>query len=110
MTIQATLSFVYRHSKLFLSAICIVFITGLFLFGTSTKDRHVSASTHNEKYFKCIAIEKDDTLWGIAEHYISEEYTSIDAYIEEVMHINGLTSEKIYCGATLIIPYYAPPQ
>lgn len=110
MTIQAVLSFVYKHSKLILSAICIIFIVGLFLFGDSAKDRHVSASTYNEKYFKCIDIQEDDTLWGIAEDYISEEYTSVDAYIQEVMHINGLTSEKIYCGATLIVPYYAPPQ
>lgn len=110
MTVQASLSFIYRHSKLLLSAIGIAFIISLFLFGVSAKDRHASASTHNEKYFKCIDIEADDTLWAIAESYISEEYTSVDAYIEEVMSINGLTSEKIYCGATLIIPYYAPPQ
>lgn len=110
MNIRSTIYFIHRHYKLIITAIGIILALSLFFTGTASKDRNVNASTHNEKYFKCITIEEDDTLWSIAGDYISEEYDSIDDYIQEVMSINNLSNEKIYCGATLVIPYYASPK
>lgn len=68
------------------------------------------ASTLNEKYYQCITLEENTSLWNIADSYCSEEYDSYDEYIAEVKHINNLTDDTIYSGACLVIPYYAPPQ
>lgn len=110
MTIKASVLFIHRHYKLILAAIAIVLAAGLFFAGVGDREHSVNASTHNEKYFKCIDVEYSDTLWSIAEDNISEEYASVEDYIAEVKSINGLTSDKIYSGATLVIPYYAAPQ
>ena len=58
------------------------------------------------KYYKSILIEKGDTLWTIAERYISEEYASKTNYIEEVKHMNNLRTDEIHAGNYLVIPYY----
>lgn len=59
------------------------------------------------KYYTSVQIEKGDSLWSIAQEYISEEYESIDEYINEVMNINHLATDKIYEGNYLCIPYYS---
>lgn len=110
MTLKYPLLFFHRHYKLFLIVIGAVMIITLFMLGASEKDRNVNASTHNEKYFMCISVDADDTLWSIAEEYMSEEYSSVDDYIDEVKSINNLTGDKIYSGASLVIPYYASPK
>lgn len=110
MTLQSTALFIHRHYKLVLISIGAALIIFLFIFGVSSNLRNVNASTHNEKYFKCIDIEADDTLWSIAEEYMTEEYSSTEEYIDEIKSINNLMSDKIYSGATLVIPYYASPK
>ena len=60
------------------------------------------------KDFICIEISEGDTLWSIADTYISEEYSSVDEYVKEVKELNNLSSDKIFCGATLVVPYFAP--
>lgn len=108
MTLKLPL-FIHRNYRLVLTLIVGAIII-LFFFGASSNLRNVNASTHDEKYFKCISIETDDTLWSIADEYITEEYSSVQDYIDEVMSINNLNSDKIYSGATLVIPYYASPK
>lgn len=110
MTLRYPLLFIHRHYRLILVTLGAIMIITMFMFGVSAKDRTVNASTYNEKYFKCIDIDDDDTLWTIAEEYMTEDYSSIDEYIDEVKSINDLTSDKIYSGASLVIPYYASPQ
>lgn len=94
--------------KLSVVAICFAIMLGVFLFGSFGDAGKVSASTANQKYFICIDIEEGDTLWSIADLYISEEYSSVDEYVAEVKELNDLSSDKIFCGATLVVPYYAP--
>ncbi len=92
----------------FLVAVIISIILGVFIISGLKDTGRVSASTSNQKYFICIEIGEGDTLWSIADIYISEEYLCVDDYIEEIKELNGLTNDKIYCGATLVVPYYAP--
>lgn len=99
------LSLLVINSKALFLLTCILLIAGVMIW--SPKKDNPKASTVNEKYFKCIYISADDTLWSIAEENMTEEYDSINEYIKEVKEINNLSSDKIYCGATLIIPYYA---
>ena len=94
--------------KIIILMICFVMFLGVCFFSRFNNTGKVSASTSNQKYFVCIDIEEGDTLWSIADTYISEEYSSLDEYVEEIMELNALTDDKIYCGATLVVPYYAP--
>lgn len=59
------------------------------------------------KYFTSIEIEQGDTLWEIALHYMSDEYPSAEAYIDEVMSLNSLHDDRICAGQFLMVPYYA---
>lgn len=60
----------------------------------------------SSKYYKSICVEKGDTLYSIAKENISSEYKNIDQYINEVKHMNHLTSDNIHTGCYIIIPYY----
>lgn len=79
------------------------------IFGVNNKKQNPEAATSNQKYYTCITIDEDETLWTIAEEHYSEEYDSYQEYIDEVKFINNLSDDTIYHGAKLVIPYYAAP-
>lgn len=60
----------------------------------------------DQKYFKSILIEKGDSLWSIAQSNISSEWKSVEAYIDEIMELNKLSSDIIHEGNYISIPYY----
>lgn len=102
-----------RHSaknKILLLVISFSIVLTLALVGSSVAAAgKSSASDQNalaKKYYTSILIQDGDSLWSIAEQYRSEEYSSLQDYIHEVVEINGLTSETIYSGQYLTIPYY----
>ncbi|MDD6135566.1 MAG: LysM peptidoglycan-binding domain-containing protein [Lachnospiraceae bacterium] len=103
---HTVISFIHKHSNIIIAATIAFMFLGIFMFGSVRK---AGAATHNVKYYTCINIEANDTLWSIADSYITDEYNSIDQYIAEVKSINNLSSDKIYYGATLVVPYYAAP-
>lgn len=49
-------------------------------------------------------VHSGDTLWGIADTYMNESFSSHQEYIHEVMRANGLNSSRIYDGQLIIIP------
>ncbi len=59
-----------------------------------------------KKYYTCITIETGDSLYKIAETYMSDEYESIDQYISEIKQINGMICNDLEQGEYLTIPYY----
>lgn len=59
------------------------------------------------KYYTSIEVEKGDTLWSIANEYMSAEYDSVQAYIDEVKELNRLGADDIHSGQYLMIPYYS---
>jgi LysM domain. len=65
------------------------------------------AENQKSKYYTSIQIQEGDSLWSIADKYISSEYETIQYYIEEVKSINHLTDEHINEGLFLTIPYYS---
>ena len=50
-------------------------------------------------------LQEGDTLWGIAEEYMDESYSSIEEYIIELKKINNLDSDEIHEGSYLMIAY-----
>ena len=80
---------------------CTISMSG---FRSNAKDDSTAVSY---KYYKSITVANNDTLWSIAETYMDEQhYDCINDYIEEVKHMNDLTSDVIHYGEYLIIPYY----
>ena len=85
-----------------------IFLTtgGIFSYANA-KTQKESDTPATYKYYTSIRIESGDTLNSIARNYISKEYESTDAYINEVMQMNALENEIIHAGQFLIIPYYS---
>lgn len=48
-----------------------------------------------------------NTLWGLADSYMGENFDNHQDYIEEVMRANGMDRAFVYAGQLLIIPYEA---
>lgn len=71
------------------------------------KTVHAQSESDTAKYFTSILIEPGDTLWEIAKDNMTEEYKSINQYIDEVKFTNNLYSDDITAGCYLLIPYYA---
>lgn len=81
----------------------LVFISGFFISKSLAKEEE--SSTY--KYYTSVRIEHGDTLWSIAEKYISNEYESIYAYIRELKRMNNLNSDDIVAGQNITIAYYS---
>lgn len=70
------------------------------------EDNSVTADLSGNKCFKSIVLEYGDTLWGIAAEYKGGYYECTQDYIDEVMSMNHLTTDKIHAGQYLTVPYY----
>lgn len=72
-----------------------------------------SANTGSEemsfKYYTGITVQRDETLWSIADRYIDyDQYDSRQDYIEEVCSINRLEdADGLTEGQRIIVPYYS---
>lgn len=93
-------------SGLFVLAVILIFsiiANGSF---AKAEDNIKTEGDGQKKYYKSILIEYGDTLWGIAEEYKDLHYESVRDYIDEVIRINNLKTDKIHAGRYLTIPYY----
>lgn len=82
-----------------------VFILGLICGGRMVNASKPEQNTH--KYYKEVRVDRGETLWDIANDYMTDEYRSTEAYIEEVCEINSISGTEIYYGQRLMIPYYS---
>lgn len=92
-----------RKKTYFLFLLLIIFIFSICITGFSRVEANPSI---HQKYFTNITIEEGDTLWTIAETNITEEYTSVKEYIEEIKEINHLKGDEITEGRHIVIPHY----
>lgn len=81
-----------------------IFASGFFITKSFAKEEN---STPNYKYYTSIKIENGDTLWSIAERYISNEYESIYDYIRELKKMNNLSNDNIVAGENITVAYYS---
>lgn len=58
------------------------------------------------KYYTEVRVDRGDTLWSIADRFMTEEYTSRRAYVREIQKINNLGCEVQY-GQRILVPYYS---
>ncbi|SHJ89804.1 LysM domain-containing protein [Hespellia stercorisuis DSM 15480] len=92
---------------LIIAAIALIILCSS-VFGGLLTSAHGSRSEEpvNYKYYKSIEIESGDTLWSIAETYMTDEYSSVGDYVEELKSINSLSSEEIHEDQYLTVAYY----
>lgn len=103
----------YRRRKQFRRQIILVVLT-IVLVAVLTISYHAILSTAASetkevsfKYYTSIEVAYGDSLWSIAEAYISDEYDSVNDYIKEVKAINHMDEDAIVAGQSLIIPYFS---
>lgn len=66
-----------------------------------------SSETPSYKYYTSYTVQSGDSLKKIASAYMTDEYSSIDRYVAEIVSINHLfCASDISEGTELIIPYY----
>lgn len=88
------------------AVIALIIVFTVIIFANVVKADITTKTDNSVKGFTCITLSPDDTLWSIACEYSDEHYNSVYQYIREVKEINGLTSDSIYAGSSLIIPVY----
>lgn len=96
---KAILTFVMKC--LCISAIVTVLFSSLY---TSAHNNRTEEPV-NFKYYKSIVVESGDSLWSIAEEYMTEDSLSIEEYINVLKDINHLKGDRIQAGQSLVIVY-----
>lgn len=95
-----------RTSIAIIASLVTVLFIGCIFVQAKTPSSDEVADLGRTKRFKSIEIQKGDTLWSIAEEYMTEEYPSVYSYIEDVKEMNGFTGDTIYEGCYLVVPIY----
>lgn len=68
---------------------------------------NVGGMDRSYKYYTEVRVHRDDTLWGIADQYITSEYESMSRYIADVKEINSLYTDELRYGQRIMVPYYS---
>lgn len=102
-------SFQLHRILLFLAfTLLIAFLCGISFGSILSKAETTDAkASETFKYYKSVTVQPGDSLWSIAADNMSEEYDSIQDYIDEVCFINSLSNTCIHAGKNLTIPYYS---
>ena len=85
----------------FYAAVFFMIIIFVFLY-----TKPIKAESNRTKIAVSVFIERDDTIWSIAQTYYSDEFGTMEKYMKEIKKTNSLTSDKIHAGHYLIVPYY----
>ncbi len=97
----------HKHILTFVLTFVLVITCSMMFFTVKTKAQN-NDETIYYKYYKSITVSRGDSLWTYAAEYADEDYyDSYQNYIDEVLQINGLSSEDIITGQHLVIPYYS---
>lgn len=95
--------------KCFMGIMAFVIVIGLAVsYTTIISDASTELGDISFKYYTSVEVNYGDSLWSIAEQYMSgEHYKNQKEYIAEVVSINHLQTEDITAGQNLIVPYYS---
>ena len=93
-----------------MTALGVLFTVVFLIFGVFcilTNTEKCIAGSNEDKYFTNVTVEEGDTLWELASEYMDEDhYDSIYEYMDELKHMNNMTSENLYAGQNLVVTYY----
>lgn len=97
-----------KRKLVVLTMITLFILIGCMHFGKLSSDAHgnLEEDPVSFKYYKSIEIQDGDTLWGIAEKYMDDEYDSVQDYIAELKEINQLVTDNIQSANYLTVVYH----
>lgn len=97
-----------KRKLVVLTMITLFILIGCMHFGKLSSDAHgnLEEDPVSFKYYKSIEIQDSDTLWGIAEKYMDDEYDSVQDYIAELKEINQLVTDDIQSANYLTVVYH----
>lgn len=95
------------NRKVLISSIIGMIIVFAIVLTNVTNTKGANSKAHEYKYYISVQVEEGDTLWSIAEDYMTVEYDTIGDYISEVKRINNLGDDTIYAGNYIIVPHYS---
>ena len=88
-------------SALFLTVAVVI---GMITFGAVRTQ--AAPAEISQKQYTSIEVQSGDTLWSIASDYITDDYSDMNEYIEEVRNINKILGDDIRAGQYITVPYY----
>ncbi len=95
--------------RLFLSGMALFFlivIIGVKLNCFSVESDAIDVRT-SYKYYTSVQVQDGDSLWSIADQYLTSEYCSHETYVQELIAINHLSDTTIHAGKYLTVPYFS---
>ena len=63
-------------------------------------------SASRVKGYVSVEILSGDTVWSIADKYISPEYSNVSELVNEIIKTNHLSEGRIIAGNYLVVPVY----
>lgn len=84
----------------FIAAVIILCGT-IHIFASSTDSRPYN------KYYTSVRVEDGDTVWSIADRYITDSQVSKRDYVDEVCRLNSLTDGNVRSGDYIVVAYYS---
>jgi len=98
---------VNRQKCFLFTTFCVAFVIASIIISAKTYAGNKKVNNDSVKMYKSIMIYSGDSLESIADTYMTEEYASVNKYINEVASINGMSKEtELIPGNKIIIPYY----
>ncbi len=94
--------------NLFLTGlVLILFILFLTIFSVKSNASE-DPDSKEYKHYLTVEIMPGDSVYSIAEEYLSNGYSSIDSLIYEILYVNNLSENTVLIsGNYLIVPVYS---
>ena len=92
-----------RRIRMLIVALILV-VVGILIVPTSRFRVAAGEKNHSRIEYRTYVVQRGDTLWGLADSYMGENFDNHQDYIEEVMRANGMDRAFVYAGQLLIIP------
>ena len=94
-----------RKCFTFLMTFCLIVICAISYHSINTS-AHTTDEETNFKYYTSITVAYGETLWDIADEYISGYDIDKNDYIAEVSALNNLSKDEIHAGQSIVVAYY----
>lgn len=93
-----------RRMILLLAAVLLITV-GSVIFGSIFSKEGTNVEAHKATYtaYKSIEIKAGDSLWSIADEYMTENFDDTADYVMELKRLNNLTSDTIHAGQYLLV-------
>lgn len=93
---------VMRRKMILFLVIAFAFLAGFIFFSSLSK---AESSRPIYTYYTSYQIQDDDTLWSIADKYMTVENSDKSAFIKNIKSMNHMLDDNIKAGDYLIIEY-----